>query len=132
MDVSKRKHIIRKMERETLPIFVLGLAMKENGVHGYKVMKELENYHNGTGLSPSVVYPMLLKLENGGYLSSRWDMGKMGRPVKLYEPTEKAKEIVKTYADIIDMNRRALEKVFPEEIKIAVIPLESAKARNRK
>jgi DNA-binding PadR family transcriptional regulator len=58
------------------------LSLLKQSMHGYKLKEILrKRYH--TPLSPSVVYPLLHKMEKNGWVKNHWDLNG-SRPEKIY------------------------------------------------
>lgn len=72
---------IRRPSKQT--VAVLGALAASTGTwrHGYDLSRE-------TGIASGTLYPLLMRLEERGYLESRWSEGIEGRPPRhLYRLT---------------------------------------------
>jgi DNA-binding PadR family transcriptional regulator len=91
----------RMFERGDLKFVILGL-IADRPMHGYEVMKALEEESRGTyRASPGSVYPTLQMLEDAGYLRSEQQEGNK----RVYHITPEGQSY-------LDENRDAVEDVF--------------------
>jgi len=87
----------RVFERGDLKFVILSL-IAERPMHGYEVMKALEEESRGTySASPGSVYPTLQMLEDEGYLASDQETGK-----RVYTITESGREYLEANQDAVD------------------------------
>lgn len=87
----------RVYERGDLKFVILRL-LAERPMHGYEVMRALEEESGGWyKASPGSVYPTLQMLEDEGYLRSEQDNGK-----KVYHITDEGREYLKSNRDAVD------------------------------
>jgi len=57
-------------------------------LHGYRIARRIEQISGDQlALNQGTLYPALLKLEDAGWISSRWAESDSGRRVKLYALT---------------------------------------------
>ena len=78
--------------------YVILKLLNEKPMHGYEVMKALEERMHGCySPSPGAVYPTLQWLEDEGLVKSRDDEGK-----KVYEITEAGRKFLREHRDVID------------------------------
>jgi DNA-binding PadR family transcriptional regulator len=87
----------RVFERGDLKFVILRLV-SEKPMHGYEVMRALEEESCGCyKASPGSVYPTLQMLEDEGYLRYREEEGK-----KVYEITDEGREYLDDHGDVVD------------------------------
>ncbi len=105
-----------EMRRGVLIILVLLLLKSEN--HGYAVRRSLETH--GVTIKEGTLYPLLKRLEDGGYLRGRWDTGG-DRMRKFYLITADGQSYATTMfdqfyrlADIVGEVRRMTNQDFQE------------------
>ncbi|WP_328375852.1 PadR family transcriptional regulator [Micromonospora zamorensis] len=69
---------LKRVTQPTLDVLTVLLSAEED-LHGFGVAKQ-------TGRAPGTVYPILRKLEDGGYLEGRWEQEAPaeGRPRRRY------------------------------------------------
>lgn len=78
--------------------YVVLKLLNEKPMHGYEVMKALEErLHGCYSPSPGTVYPTLQWLEDEGLVRSRDDTGK-----KVYEITEAGRKFLREHKDLIE------------------------------
>ena len=83
------------VEREFLLAFwkvhILHHAADRRGVYGQWMLEEL--HHHGYRLSPGTLYPILARLQQGGWLQHRWEKpAAAGRPHRhLYRLTRQGR-----------------------------------------
>lgn len=87
----------RVFERGDLKFVILRL-IADRPMHGYEVMKALEEESQGTyQASPGSVYPTLQMLEDEGYLTSKKEDGK-----RVYRITESGREYLAENEDTVE------------------------------
>lgn len=71
-----------KITKEVLWLYILKL-LKERPMYAYELKQEIKK---AFGFEPATVssYVVLYKLEKDGYVISRWQEGKSGRPSRKY------------------------------------------------
>jgi DNA-binding PadR family transcriptional regulator len=88
-------------ERGDLKFVILGL-IADHPMHGYEVMKALEEESQGTyRASPGSVYPTLQMLEDEGFLASKQESGNK----RVYQITDEGR-------DYLEQNRDTIDDVF--------------------
>lgn len=96
----RRRMRWRLFERGDLKFVILSL-IADRPMHGYEVMKALEEESRGAyAASPGSVYPTLQMLEDEGYLTSKEEGGK-----RVYSITDEGREY-------LDENQDAVDDVF--------------------
>lgn len=88
--------------------FLILRILYENPMHGYRLLKELENRSFGCHrLEPGSIYTILRRMEARGLLTSKWERVETGPDKRIYKVTEAGSKILeeglKTY-----VRRRAL------------------------
>ncbi|MDD5493841.1 MAG: PadR family transcriptional regulator, partial [Dehalococcoidia bacterium] len=92
-----REHHSRLFEKGDLKYVILDL-LKDKPMHGYEVMRALEDrFHGFYAPSAGSVYPTLQLLEDLGHVSSSEQDGK-----KVYTITKAGKEFLKERSDTMD------------------------------
>lgn len=72
----------------TLDLLVLRVLDTMGPLHGYAIARRLEQVAGGsTRLSQGAVYPALIRLEQQGYIATRWGVSETNREVKFYDLT---------------------------------------------
>ena len=72
---------------------VLWIISKQT-IHGYGIMKELDNFFNFEGgncemnINSSKIYPILSKMEKKGLITGEWKINENNKQVKYYSITE--------------------------------------------
>jgi PadR family transcriptional regulator PadR len=85
IDMSKSKS---EIPHGSLDLLVLRVLDTMGAVHGYAIARRLEQVVGAaTRLSQGAVYPALIRLEQGGFISTRWGVSETNREVKFYELT---------------------------------------------
>ena len=93
--MANSKHKLREDDTEIMVLSVLA----ERRAYGYLIMKEVASRSGrATSVSPSLLYPLLARLERDGDITSDWDEVKAdpradspGRRRKWYQVTEKGR-----------------------------------------
>src|SRR5215469_15797303 len=64
-------------------------ALSAGPAHGYGIIQEIRNRSGGAfDLPEGTIYPVLHRLEEARFLSSRWTDGKAGRKRRVYSLTK--------------------------------------------
>ena len=76
----------------TLGLMVIKTLEALGPLHGYRIARRIEQISgNQLALNQGTLYPALLKLEQVGWISSKWGMSESGRRVKIYSLTRKGR-----------------------------------------
>ena len=72
----------------TLGLMVIKTLEALGPLHGYRIARRIEQISgNQLVLNQGTLYPALLKLEQMGWISSRWGKSESGRRVRIYALT---------------------------------------------
>jgi PadR family transcriptional regulator PadR len=72
----------------TLALMILKTLEALGPLHGYRIARRVEQISgNQLALNQGTLYPALLKLEQLGWISSKWAESESGRRVKMYTLT---------------------------------------------
>ena len=72
----------------TLDLMVLKTLQTMGAQHGYGVARRIEQTAKGVlALNQGTIYPALLRLEQQGYIRSKWGMSENNRRARFYEIT---------------------------------------------
>jgi transcriptional regulator len=72
----------------TLGLLVIKTLEALGPLHGYRIARRIEQISGAQlALNQGTLYPALLKLEQMGWISSRWGTSDSGRRVKIYALT---------------------------------------------
>jgi transcriptional regulator len=72
----------------TLGLMVIKTLEALGPLHGYRIARRIEQISGDQlALNQGTLYPALLKLEQQGWISSKWGISESGRRVKIYALT---------------------------------------------
>ena len=72
----------------TLGLLIVKTLEALGPLHGYRIARRIEQISgNQLALNQGTLYPALLKLEQVGWISSKWGSSESGRRVKIYALT---------------------------------------------
>ncbi len=72
----------------TLGLMIVKTLQALGPLHGYRIARRIEQISgNQLALNQGTLYPALLKLQQMGWISSRWGTSESGRRVKIYALT---------------------------------------------
>ena len=82
-----RRGIERELKRGSLELIVLHL-LSLGEAYGYEIVTKLSSYSDGElEVTDGTLYPVLYRLERGGFVDVRWETLKRGVPRKYYRLT---------------------------------------------
>ena len=84
-DMSKR---IPELPHGTLDLLILKTLDTMGPLHGYSIARRLEQVSGTVRLSQGSVYPALMRLEQQGWISTKWGVSETNRKVKFYSLTK--------------------------------------------
>jgi PadR family transcriptional regulator len=83
-----RKGIERELRRGSLELIVLHL-LSLGEAYGYEIVSTLtQRSDGGLEVTDGTLYPVLYRLERGGFVAVRWETPQRGVPRKYYRLTE--------------------------------------------
>jgi PadR family transcriptional regulator PadR len=103
----------RELKRGTLEMVLLKL-LSERQMYGYELVSTLEERGGEEfQIKEGTLYPVLYRLENAGFIESRWETLERGVPRKYYRLTDQGKyqlaHLVKEWQDFFTVINRILE-----------------------
>ena len=96
-----------RMERFIEPCLLL--LLREKPAHGYDLIARLQDFGFGDSQDPGVVYRNLRRLEEQGMITSEWDTSGTGPAKRSYEVTAEGRELMKAWAEAINLNIATLK-----------------------
>jgi len=89
---ENRRGIERELKRGSLELIVLHL-LAPGERYGYEIVTTLTEQTDGAlEVSDGTLYPVLYRLERGGYVAVRWETPERGVPRKYYRLTPAGEE----------------------------------------
>jgi transcriptional regulator len=85
IDMSKDK---KELPYGTLDLLILKTLNTMGPLHGYSIARRLEQLSGNLRLSQGTVYPALIRLEQQGWITTRWGISETNRKVKFYSLTK--------------------------------------------
>ena len=77
----------------TLALMTLRTIEALGPIHGYGIGRRIEQVSEGVlKLNQGTLYPMLLQLQQAGWISSKWGISDTGRKAKFYAITKAGKK----------------------------------------
>jgi PadR family transcriptional regulator, regulatory protein PadR len=81
----------------TLGLMVIKTLEAMGPLHGYRIARRIEQISgNQLVLNQGTLYPALLKLEQAGWIASKWGESDSGRRVKIYSLTRRGLKQLRT------------------------------------
>ena len=98
----------------TLALMILKTLEAMDSLHGYGIARRIEQTTENTIAVPyGTIYPSLIKLEQEGYICSRWNVSENNRRAKFYSLTRAGKKRVERemqqWKQTVDLMSRFLE-----------------------
>ena len=84
IDMSKDK---AELPYGTLDLLILKTLDVMGPLHGYSIARRIEQSSNNLRLSQGTIYPALIRLEQQGWIATRWGVSETNRKVKFYSLT---------------------------------------------
>jgi len=85
IDMSKAK---TELPYGTLDLLILKTLDTMGPLHGYSVARRIEQMSGTLRLSQGSIYPALMRLEQQGWISTKWGVSETNRKVKFYALTK--------------------------------------------
>ena len=77
----------------TLGLMILKTLSALGPLHGYRIARRIEQISGDQlALNQGTLYPALIKLEQLGWIASKWGESESGRRVKVYSPTREGRK----------------------------------------
>jgi len=100
----------------TLDLMILKTLEALGPLHGYRIARRLEQISgNQLSLNQGTVYPALVKLEQMGWIASKWGESDSGRRVKVYSLTRSGRGQL----DVVEAQWRQTAGIVERFFKIA-------------
>jgi PadR family transcriptional regulator, regulatory protein PadR len=101
----------------TLDLLVLRTLDALGPQHGYAIAHRIEQISRDVlRLNQGTLYPAMMRLENGGWIRSKWGTTENNRKARYYSITtagrKRLQQEVKDWAQMADIIRRVLEGAF--------------------
>ncbi len=71
----------------TLDLLILKTLDTMSALHGYSIARRIEQMSGTLKLSQGSIYPALMRLEQQGWISTKWGVSETNRKVKIYSLT---------------------------------------------
>jgi PadR family transcriptional regulator, regulatory protein PadR len=71
----------------TLDLLILKTLATMGPLHGYSIARRLEQMSGTLRLSQGTIYPALIRLEQQGWIGTKWGVSETNRKVKIYSLT---------------------------------------------
>jgi PadR family transcriptional regulator, regulatory protein PadR len=84
IDMSKPK---ADLPYGTLDLLILKTLDTMGAMHGYSIARRIEQMSGTLRLSQGSIYPALMRLEQQGWITTRWGVSETNRKVKFYSLT---------------------------------------------
>ncbi|MDR2699299.1 MAG: PadR family transcriptional regulator [Nitrososphaerota archaeon] len=96
-----------KLTKNLLDMIILRL-INQQPMHGYQIMTKIRRIF-GVYFGPSAIYPLLAKLEEQGYINSKWNIPLLEKPCKIFTITNTGKTMIKYTENTLDIFCRTLK-----------------------
>jgi PadR family transcriptional regulator, regulatory protein PadR len=89
---AEKRSIERELKRGSLELIVLHL-LAPGEAYGYEIVSKLTTETDGAlEVTDGTLYPVLYRLERGGFVAVRWETPERGVPRKYYRLTEAGRD----------------------------------------
>jgi transcriptional regulator len=93
VDMSKDK---AELPYGTLDLLILKTLDVMGPLHGYSIARRIEQLSGTVRLSQGTVYPALIRLEQQGWIATKWGISETNRKVKFYSLTRSGTRQLRT------------------------------------
>lgn len=100
--------IIRNLSK-----LVILWSIRRKTQSGYRVIREMERV-TGQRFHPGIIYPLLYKLEDGGFIAGEW-IQKGRKRTKYYSITEKGRALLNHIGKLFELPLRDVLQDFLKE-----------------
>lgn len=96
---ESHKKVFKNFSNGIIHNLILWIISKES-IHGYGIMKKLEQFFNfndskcDINVNSSKIYPILSKMEKGGFIVGEWNINENNKRVKYYSITEDGQDFL--------------------------------------
>lgn len=110
-----RRGIERELKRGSLELIVLHL-LAGGEAYGYEIVAKLTAETNGAlEVTDGTLYPVLYRLERGGFVAVRWETPERGVPRKYYRLTESGRGELARLTDEWTTFARAMTRLLRQD-----------------
>jgi PadR family transcriptional regulator, regulatory protein PadR len=96
-------------------------ALATGSAHGYAVIQQIRRRSGGEfDLPEGTIYPALHRLEEAGFLSSRWTAGETGRQRRVYALTRRGRSALAAHQSVWQRFAAAIGSMLGEPKHAAV------------
>ncbi len=97
------------------------LMLTRGDAHGYRLLDELAEFgFNPDRFDPSLIYRALREMEEGGWVSSRWDTESQGPRRRVYHITQKGKDYLQVWVADLRRTRQEIDALISAYEQIEV------------
>jgi len=97
----------------TLDLMVLKTLEAMGPLHGYGIARRIEQVAQGMlALNQGTIYPALLRLEQKGWITSRWGTSENNRRARFYEITRAGKKQLAVETESWERTVAIMSKMF--------------------
>jgi len=104
--------IVRGIIRNISKLVILW-SISRKTQSGYSVTREMERI-TGQRFHPGIVYPLLYKLEEGGFITGEW-IQKGRKRTKYYSTTDRGRELLNQMGKLFELPLREVLQNFLDE-----------------
>ncbi|MHA1617017.1 MAG: PadR family transcriptional regulator [Candidatus Njordarchaeales archaeon] len=111
---SKRfdKTSLRAVLRGVKELLILSI-IKERPVHGSEIQKILKERY-GLDIPKPIVYMLLRRMEEEGYIISQWEIGGSGPAKRVYRITDEGLDHLNYSIELLEKLKKIIEDVLKE------------------
>ena len=105
-----------EIRQGTLALMILKTIEIMGPLHGYGIARRIEQTSGDALAVPyGTIYPCLVKLEQEGFIASRWDVSANNRKAKYYELTRAGRKHVHDEARLWDQTVNIMARFFNQQ-----------------
>jgi PadR family transcriptional regulator, regulatory protein PadR len=109
-----------EIRQGTLALMILKTLESMGPLHGYGIARRIEQTSGDLLAVPyGTIYPALVKLEQEGFVVSRWDVSENNRKAKYYELTRAGRKHIHDEARLWEQTVNIMARFFDPEKETA-------------
>lgn len=115
-DLKQCVELGKSLSRLSQPTILTLLALSDEPMHGYMIVKKAANSPMFGGKKPDAtgIYRALKRMEEAGFVTSEWDMPQEGAAKRMFSLTDKGRSALRRWIDALACYTLTIEELRVE------------------